>query len=67
MVVKYEIYRDGTDDLLHRAEVVQVNYDADSQSAQRVPDGLRTMIETYESSGVVMPLADFPDLRGLMA
>ena len=66
MNVMYELYRDGTDELVHRAEVVQVDYDADSESARRVPDGLRTMIETYESSGVVRSLADFPDLRGLM-
>ncbi|MCH7800933.1 MAG: acyl-CoA thioesterase [Chloroflexi bacterium] len=66
MTVKYELYRDGTGELVHRAEVVQVNYDADSASARRVPDGLRTLIETYESSGVVRPLSDFSDLRGLI-
>jgi len=49
-----------------RAEVVQVNYNADSESARRVPDGLRTIIETFESTGMVRPLADFPALRGLM-
>ena len=66
MVAKYELYRDGTDELVHRAEVVQVDYDADSARARRFPDGLRTLIETYESSGVVRPLAEFADLRGLM-
>ena len=66
MDVVYEIFMDGTDDLVHRAKVVQVNYNADSESARRVPDGLRTIIETFESTGVVRPLADFHDLRGLM-
>ena len=66
MVNLYELYREGTDELLHRVEVIQVDYDADSESARRVPDGLRKMIETYESSGEVLSLADFPDLRGLM-
>jgi acyl-CoA thioesterase FadM len=66
MINLYELYREGTDELLHRVEVVQVDYDADSESARRVLDGLRKMIETYESIGEVLALADFPDLRGLM-
>lgn len=63
---RYEMYRSGTGELVHRAEVVHVDYDADAERSRPIPDGLRALIETFESTGAVRPLSEFPDLRGLM-
>ena len=48
-----------------RAEVINVNFDSESVASRRVPDGLRNLIETYESTGRVIPLDQLSDLSGL--
>ncbi len=46
-----ELYRECSDELLMRAEMVYVNYDADAGASRAVPDDLRAMIEGFERTG----------------
>ena len=60
-----EIYRRDSGDPLLRAELIYVDYDSDAGVSRRVPDDMRTLIETYEDTGEVIPLDDLPGLSGL--
>ena len=55
--------RSGT--LVVKAEVVHVDFDSDSGTSRPVPADMRRLIDTYESTGVVIPLDELPGLRGL--
>ena len=48
-----------------KAEVIHVDYDSDAGTSRPVPDDLRRLIETYESSGEVIPLDELPGLAGV--
>ena len=50
-----EIYREDSDVLLVKAEVVYVNYDSDQGVARPVPDGIRMRINQFEETGEVVP------------
>ena len=60
-----EIFEADTGRLVMRAEVVNVDFDAEAVASRRVPDDMRKLIETYEATGVVIPLDDLPGLAGL--
>ena len=62
---RYEIYGADTGLLVLDAEIVAVDYDADSGDSRRVPDGLRSAIEIFEATGVAPSLKDYPDLSAL--
>jgi acyl-CoA thioester hydrolase len=62
---RYEAYCLDTGLLVLDAEVVCVDYDAESSASRPVPDGLRAAIEVFEATGVAPPLEDYPDLSGL--
>ena len=50
---------------LLRAEVIYVDFDSDAGVSRRVPDDMRTLIETYENEGRIIPLDELPELAGL--
>lgn len=54
-----ELYRQRSDELLMRAELVYVNYDSDAALSRAVPDDLREAIEDFERTGPG-PSADGP-------
>ena len=60
-----EFYNSRSGDLVLRAEVIHVDYDSDAGTSRPVPDDLRRLIETYESTGEVIPLDDLPGLEGV--
>ncbi len=65
LTTRSEIRNSVSGDLLLRAEVIYVDFDSDARVSRRVPDDLRTLIETYENTGRVIPLGDLPGLSGL--
>ena len=65
LTARYEIYGKVGGMLVLEAEIVAVNYDSESGSSRRVPDGLRAAIDMFEATGVAPPLKDYPDLSGL--
>ena len=65
LTTRCEIYNRASGDILLRAEVIYVDYDSDAGVSRRVPDDLRTLVETYETTGEVIPLDDLPELAGL--
>ena len=65
LTTRAEIHNRATGDLLLRAEIIYVNFDSDAGVSRPVPDDLRTLIETYESAGEIIPLDDLPQLAGL--
>ena len=46
-----ELYRQCSEELLMRAEMVYVNYDSDAGVSRVVPDDLRELIEGFERTG----------------
>ena len=52
-----EIYREDSDVLLVKAEVVYVNYDADQGEARPVPDDVRTRINQFEETGKIVSVS----------
>ena len=66
LTTRSEIHNRATGDLLLRAEIIYVNFDSDASVSRRVPDDLRTLIETYEKTGEVIPLDELPGLAGLV-
>ena len=65
LMSRYEIYGGDTGLLVVEAEVVAVNYDAESGESRPVPDGLRAAIDIFEATGVAPRLKDYRDLSGL--
>ena len=65
LTTRSEIYNHASHAPLLRAEIIYVDFDSDAGVSRRVPDDLRTLIETYESAGEIIPLDDLPELAGL--
>ncbi len=65
MTVETEMYREGSDELVNKAEVVYVDYDAETKLARAVPDDIREMITHFEETGEVLPIKRFPNLARL--
>ena len=66
LTTRSEIHNRAAGDLLLRAEIIYVNFDSDTSVSRRVPDDLRTLIETYEKTGEIIPLDELPRLAGLV-
>ena len=65
IVVRTEMFREGSDELLNRSEVIYVNYDAAKKISRPVPDDVRQLITHFEDTGEVLPLDRFPGLLEL--
>ena len=65
IVVDTEVYREGSDEILNKSEVVYVNYDAAEKISRPVPDDVRQLITHFEDTGEVLPLEGFPKLLEL--
>lgn len=65
MTVETEMYREESDELVNKAEVVYVDYDAETKLARVVPDDIREMINHFEETGEVLPIERFPNLARL--
>ena len=57
-----EIYRQYSETLLHALQGVYVGYDAASGTTRRVPDDIRELVNHFEATGEVLPLARYPEL-----
>ena len=66
LTTRSEIHDRASGQLLLRAEIIYVDFDSDAGVSRRVPDDLRTLIETYENKGEVIPLDQLPELAGLV-
>ncbi len=62
LTMQVEIYGEESNQLLTSIEAVYVGFYAESGTTRRVPDAIRTLVETYEASGEVLGLEDFPEL-----
>ena len=62
VVQETEIYLQGSDDLVHRAETVSVNYDSSTGTARTVPEDIRKLVNHFERTGEVLPIGGFPNL-----
>ncbi len=62
MVQETAIYLQGSEELVHRAETVSVNYDSSTGTARTVPDDIRELVTHFERTGEVLPIDGFPDL-----
>ncbi|MBI4313062.1 MAG: acyl-CoA thioesterase [Chloroflexi bacterium] len=60
LTFQYELYRQGEESLLTRAEVVYVSYDNQAQRPRRVPKEIRQAYERFEETGEPMPLDGVP-------
>ena len=65
LTTRSEIHNRVSGDLLLRAEIIYVNFDSDAGVSRRVPDDLRTLIETYENTSRIISLDELPELSGL--
>jgi acyl-CoA thioesterase FadM len=43
-------------------EAIYVGFHADTGETRPVPDAIRTLVDTYESTGTILPLSEFPEL-----
>lgn len=62
--MEVEMYRQDSDELIHNAEVIYVNYDSDEGKAKRVPDDMRSLINHFEETGEVLSIQGFPLSNG---
>ena len=65
LTTRCEINNRLTGDVLLCAEVIYVDFDSDAGVSRRVPDDMRTLIETYENTGRIISLDDLAGLAGL--
>ncbi len=65
ITTRAEFYNSRSGDLVLKAEVIHVDYDSDAGTSRPVPDDMRLLIETFESTGVVIPLDELPGLAGV--
>ena len=63
--MEFEIYRGDSEELLTWAEIVYVNYDAESGEARMYPDDLRELATHFEQAGEVLPIEKFPVLAAM--
>ena len=60
ITMEVEMYRQDSDELVHKAEVIYVDYDSEESTARRVPDDVRELINHYEQTGEVLSIQGFP-------
>ena len=62
LTLNIEIYPQDSENLLTTIQSVYVGYHAGSGATRPVPDEMRELINHFEETGAVLPLARFPDL-----
>ena len=62
IVMETEIYRESSEELLVKAELVYVDYDAALGTSRAVPDDVRELLNHFEETGQVLPIKRFPNL-----
>ena len=62
LTLEVEIYREGSDRLLSTIEAVYVGFFADTLQTRPVPDAIRSLVDHFEATGEVLPIARFPEL-----
>ena len=65
ITTRAEIRDARSGELVVKAEVVHVDFDSDAGRSRPVPSEMRRLIETYESTGEVIPLDALPGLEGV--
>lgn len=65
ITTRAEFYNSQSGDLVLKAEVIHVDFDSDAGTSRPVPDDMRRLIETYESTGEVISLDKLPGLEGV--
>ena len=63
LALEVEIRRDDTKQALSSIEAVYVGFHADTLQTRPVPDAIRALVDHFEETGEVLPLAGFPELR----
>ena len=56
----------GSSSVLAEARVINVSYDAAKGGSKPVPADVRKLVQRYEDTGEVLPLADLPDLAAAL-
>lgn len=67
LTLNMEIYPEGSDRLLSSVEAIYVGYDAVTETSKRVPDDIRQLVNHFEATGEVLPIAQFPELANANA
>ena len=65
LVLAVAIFTEGgaSDDApLTTIEAIYVGFHADTGGTRRVPDAIRDLVDSWETAGEVLPLANFPEL-----
>ena len=62
ITINTEIYREGHDELLTRAEAIYAGIDSDQGVTKVVPEDIRTLVAHFEETGEVLPIERFPNL-----
>jgi len=58
-----EIYRESEEVMLSRIEAIYVGLQIPEMIKKRVPDDIRSLIQTFEETGEIKPLNEFPSLH----
>ena len=56
----------GSSSVLAEARIVNVSYDAAKGESRPVPEDVRRLVQRYEDTGEVLPLADLPGLTAAL-
>lgn len=70
LTLEVAIFPEGVDserEALTLMEAVYVGFYADTGGTRRVPDAIRELVGSWEEKGVVLPLAQFPELAAAQA
>ncbi len=62
IIMDFEMYREGDDVLLTRAEGIYANYDNREQTARPIPEEVRCLFSSFEETGRRVPLEELPAL-----
>ena len=62
IVMDMEIHLSGSDTLTTQGQVVYAGFDPATGTKRPVPQPIREIIDSYETSGEILPLDRFPDL-----
>ena len=62
ITMESEIYRTGSEELLTRAMVIYVSFNAEKQAKQPMPEDIRTLVTHFEDTGEILPIERFPNL-----
>lgn len=67
LTLAVEIYPEKSDRLLTRLSAVYVGFYPETETTRPVPAAIRALVNHFEATGEVLPLANFPVLRAAAA